>query len=72
MKITVIVKPRAKVQQIVKNAGGEYLVSVISPAHEGKANEEVIGNVAKYFKVARSRVRIVSGLKSKKKILEIL
>ena len=72
MKIRVTVKPRAKKREVVKNAEGDYVVSVISPAEEGKANEEVINTVAKYFKLAKSRVKIVSGLKYKKKILEVL
>jgi len=72
MKITVIIKPRAKKRQVVKSASGDYFVSVVSPAHEGKANEEVVEGVAEHFKVAKSRVRIVSGFKSKKKVLEIL
>ena len=72
MKIKATVKPRAKKREVVKNAEGDYVVSVISPAEEGKANEEVINTVAKYFKLAKSRVKIVRGLKSKKKILEVL
>ena len=72
MKITVIVKPRARGQKIEENVSGEYAVSVVSVAREGKANSEVIDILARYFKVAKSNIRIVSGQKSKKKILEIL
>jgi len=72
MKITVIVKPRARGQKIEENVSGEYAVSVVSAAREGNANSEVIDILARYFKVAKSNIRIVSGQKSKKKILEIL
>ncbi len=72
MKVTVIVKPRAKKRSVEINENGEYIVGVVSPAREGKANSEVIDTVAEYLKLAKSRVKIVGGLKSKKKILEIL
>ena len=72
MKINIIVKPRARKREVVENVSGEYVVSGISASREGKANSEAIETVAKYFNVAKSNVRIVSGKKSKKKILEIL
>lgn len=72
MKIIVLVKSRAKKKAVELNENGEYIVGVVSPAREGKANTEVIDTVARYLKLAKSRVKIVSGHKSKKKILEII
>ncbi len=72
MKITVLVKPKAKKKTLELNENGEYIVGVISPARDGKANSEVIDTRARYLKLAKSRVQIVSGHKSKKKILEII
>ena len=46
-------------------------VFVREPAKEGRANEAVIKLLAEYFDIPKSRIKIVSGLKSKKKIVEI-
>ena len=72
MKIVARIKPNARKREVVKVKEGEYVVSVVSPAREGKANEELIEALSEHFKVAKSRVRIIGGLKSKKKVLEIL
>lgn len=54
-----------------KNEDGSFLVWVKEPAEKGKANKAVIKALAKYFGVAQSEVKIVSGFSSKQKILEI-
>jgi hypothetical protein len=71
MKISIKVKPNSR-ERCVENAGpNEFLVKVKSPPKEGKANEEVIEALAKYFGVQKSRVVIVSGLRSRQKIVSI-
>ena len=40
-----------------------------SPPVDGAANEELVGAVAKFFGVAKSRVELVSGEKSRSKTL---
>ncbi len=71
MKIAVIVKTGAKVSEVIDRANCIYAVSVKSPARQGKANAELIRLLADHFKVARSSVRIISGLKSKNKVINI-
>ena len=39
---------------------------------DGKANDAVIAILADYFEVSKSKVKIVGGLKSRNKIIEIL
>jgi len=46
-------------------------LKVAAPPVEGKANREVIEFLANHFKVAKSKVRIISGEKSRNKIIEI-
>jgi len=48
-----------------------YMVRVRAPPTEGKANERVVELLAKHFKVPKSSITLVSGFKSKKKIIEI-
>jgi uncharacterized protein (TIGR00251 family) len=46
-------------------------VKVNAPPHDGKANEKVIELLAKHFSTAKRNVEIISGMTSKKKIVEI-
>jgi len=70
MKIGIKVIPRSSREEIVKTNEG-YLVRVKAQPKEGKANEAVIKLVAAHFGVARSQVRITSGLSGRNKIVEI-
>ncbi|MDI9643242.1 MAG: DUF167 domain-containing protein [Archaeoglobaceae archaeon] len=70
MKITVRVKPNAK-KIGVEKVGEEYVAFVRAPPIEGRANAELIEVLAEYFKVPKSKIRIVSGARTKKKIVEI-
>ncbi len=46
-------------------------VGVMARPQKGEANAEVIKKIAKYFQVPRSSVRLVSGEKSKNKVVQI-
>ncbi len=70
MKISVKVKPNAK-KSGVEKIGEEFLVSLKAPPVDGRANAELIEVLADYFGVPKSRLRIVSGGKSRKKIVEL-
>lgn len=70
MKYTIIVKPGSKVEKIVSD-GENLTVFIHARAHDGEANKAVVESLAKHFRVSKSQVEIVSGLKSKKKIIEI-
>lgn len=71
MKITVRVKPNAKETRVEKIDETHLIVSVTAPPQEGRANRAVILAIATYFDIAPSRVSIVSGLASRRKIIEI-
>jgi len=51
--------------------GDRIIVGVKSKPIRGKANRELIRKLAKHFGVSTSQVRIVSGLRSRDKIVEI-
>ncbi|MEM0192874.1 MAG: DUF167 domain-containing protein [Candidatus Korarchaeum sp.] len=55
----------------VRVEGNRIVIGLTSDPVGGKANLELIKKIAKHFKVPSSRVRIVAGLKSKHKIIEI-
>ncbi len=47
------------------------IVGIKSPPEKGKANLELIKKLAKYYNIPSSQVRILTGFKSKKKIVDI-
>ena len=71
MVIQIIVKPSARKESVEKLTDGSLKVSVVAPPHEGRANEAVIKALASHFKIAKSRITILSGFKGKKKLVEI-
>ncbi|MDP3957302.1 MAG: DUF167 domain-containing protein [bacterium] len=71
-KISVTIVPRAGKNSVEKIGEDSYRVHVTAMAAENQANQKLIKVLAKYFSVAPSLVTIVSGAKSRKKIVEIL
>jgi len=64
-------KPNSKKEEITKE-GDIYKVKVKTLAIDGKANKSVIEALADFFKVKKSKVKILNGEKSRKKLLEII
>ena len=52
--------------------GNQILLGLTSKPERGKANRELLLKLAKHFKVPTSNIKIVSGLKSKRKIVDII
>lgn len=71
MRITVKVKPGAKQEKIEDLGRNTFAVWVREPAKENKANFAVLEAIARHFGVGLGRVRLVSGVKSKEKTIEI-
>lgn len=72
MKIFLKVKTKAKVKKLIKIDETHYVISVSSPPEKGKANKEITKTLAKHFCTSISRINIISGEKSKEKIIEII
>jgi uncharacterized protein (TIGR00251 family) len=71
MKIQVKVKPNSKTEGLSQE-GDNFIVKVKEPPREGKANQSVIKLLAEHFGVPQSQVRILSGLKSRNKVVEVV
>lgn len=71
MIISIIAKPNKKDEKVEKLGENEFGVFVKTAAKEGKANERILEILAEYFSVSKSQIKFISGLKSKKKIIEI-
>jgi uncharacterized protein (TIGR00251 family) len=70
MKIQVKVKPNSKTEE-TSQEGDSFIVKVKEPPKEGKANQAVIKLLAEHFSVSKSQVRILSGFKSRNKVIEV-
>jgi uncharacterized protein len=70
-RFTVKVRARAKQSAFTGRFGEAYKLDLAAPPVDGKANEECVRLVAELAQVPRSRVRIVTGLTSRMKVVEI-
>jgi len=70
MKIQVKVKPNSKTEEI-SHEGYSFTVKVKEPPREGRANQAVIRLLAQHFGVPHSQVRILSGFRSRNKVIGI-
>lgn len=66
------VQPGASRSQFAGKHGERLKVRLAARAVDGKANEALIEFLAGHYRVPRRNVRIVSGLKSRQKRVEIL
>ena len=70
-RLTVKVHPRARRSALAGRIGNAWKLSLAAPPVDGKANEECVRYLAELAGVPRSRVRIVMGLTSRLKVVEI-
>ena len=70
-RLTVRVKPNARVSALREQGDGTWLAQVKAPPVDGKANEELRTLVAREFGVARARVSIRHGASGRAKLVEI-
>ena len=70
-RLTVKVHPRARRSALAGRIGDAWKLSLAAPPVDGKANDECVRFLAEFAGVPRSRVRIVMGLTSRVKVVEI-
>ena len=69
--IRVKVKPNALASSLVEGEDAIWLAQIKSPPEDGKANEELMGLIAKYFSCNKSSVSIKSGSARRTKLVKI-
>jgi len=72
MKIKIKVIPKSSVAHIEEDFEGNLRVKVKSAPIKGQANRELIELLAKYYKMPKNQINIISGQASKNKIVEII
>jgi uncharacterized protein (TIGR00251 family) len=70
-RVAVRVQPRAKVTELAGRFDNAYRLRLAAPPVDGKANKECVAFFAELAGVQKSRVRIISGLTSRTKVVEI-
>ena len=71
MKLSVYVQPGAKKTEISGMHDGKIKIRVCAPPVEGAANEVLVKFLSKQLKISKSGIKIISGEKSRHKIVEI-
>ena len=71
MKVTVTVKPNSKKGPLVEATGEGLLVYLAERPVEGQANQALEQILAKHYGVAKTRVTVIKGVKSRIKIVEV-
>jgi uncharacterized protein (TIGR00251 family) len=69
--IEVRVKPNSPASELRQEADGRWFATLKSPPVDGKANDELIRLVARYFRCSRSAVSIRSGAARRLKLVKI-
>jgi uncharacterized protein (TIGR00251 family) len=71
VRFAVNVKPRSRENRLLVEPDGTITLHVMAPPVKGKANRELVRWLAKRLRTKTSQVRIVAGVRSNIKIIEI-
>ena len=71
MRISVRVKPGTKGKtRLEQQEDGSYVAFLHARAHDGEANAALLELISDEFHIAKTQITIVSGAKSRQKVLE--
>lgn len=71
MRISVRVKPGVKgATRLEKQEDGSFTAFLHARAHDGEANKALFELISDEFKVPKTSIQIISGAKSRDKVLE--
>lgn len=71
LRLAVKVKPRSSPQGVVGVHDDHLVVRITAPAVDGKANYALVAFFAKLLGIKKTKVLLVSGEKSRTKVLEL-
>jgi uncharacterized protein (TIGR00251 family) len=69
VKIRVV--PRSKYIEIEERGKDSLRVRLLSPPTDGRANNELIAVLARYYNKRKSEIKIKTGLRSRDKLIEV-
>ncbi|KKR31102.1 MAG: hypothetical protein UT63_C0083G0012 [Candidatus Gottesmanbacteria bacterium GW2011_GWC2_39_8] len=71
MKLNITVKPNSSREKIETLIDGSLKIWIKKKPEKGRANKAILELLSKSYSVPKSKIEIISGLKSKNKIIEI-
>jgi uncharacterized protein (TIGR00251 family) len=71
VRIEVAVKVRASKSRVLGIKAGKLSVALAAAPVDGAANQELIDTLAEHFDLPRRQIEIVSGEKSRRKLVEL-
>lgn len=71
MTLQVVVKPNARKEELTQLNETTFQIKVGVPPEGGKANKRVIELLAKHLGLAKSRLQILRGHKSRNKVIVV-
>jgi uncharacterized protein len=71
MLIRVYVTPNAREARVVSVSEGHFEVRVDERAVGGRANKRLVEILAEHFKVSKSRIIILKGMKTRNKTVQV-
>jgi uncharacterized protein (TIGR00251 family) len=71
MQIKVKVIPKSSFNMVTAELDGSLRVKLTSPPEKGKANKQLVEILANHYKIKKSAVKIIKGLASPQKIVEV-
>lgn len=71
VRIEIEVKVRASKSRVLGVKAGKLSVALAAAPVDGEANQELIDTLAAHFELPRRQVRLVSGERSRRKLVEL-
>ncbi len=71
MTLQVMVKPNARKEELTQVDKDYYQIKVNVPPEGGQANKRVIELLAKHLGLAKSKLEIIRGHKSRQKVIRV-
>lgn len=71
MLLQIKVKLHSRTAELVRQSDGSWLARLSAPPVDGRANDELIGLVARYLKRPKSAVSIKAGVSSRLKLVKV-
>jgi len=71
MILKIRVRPNSGKQNVEKIKDNEYKVNLKQNAEDNKANIELLKLLKEHFKAGSNNIKIIKGLKSRKKVVEV-
>jgi len=71
MLINVKVNTNSSKREVIKINESSYIIKFKTAREKGKANEKLIEILSEYFRIPKSRIQIIKGLTSSRKVIEL-